>query len=695
MTHRVALISEHASPLADLGSVDSGGQNVYVAQVALHLARQGNVVDIFTRRDNPALPEIMEWKEGVRVIHVPAGPAKVVRKEKLLPYMQAFSDYMIYFCQREGEFYNLVHANFWMSALVAANLKKALGIPFVVTFHALGKVRRQHQGQEDGFPDERFTIEERVVREADRIIAECPQDKADLRLLYQADPAKVAVIPCGFDPNEIWPVDKDQARKAVGLPQDEFIVLQLGRMVPRKGVETVVRGFARLVKGNDIRARLVIVGGETKDPDPLKTPEIGRLQKIAQEEGVDERVTFTGRRGREAIKHYYSAADVFVSTPWYEPFGITPVEAMACGTPVIGSRVGGIKYSVRDGETGYLIPPKDPEALAERLDYLFHNPKELQRLSQKALKRANTLFTWQKVAALIGSLYEEIVDHPPAIISPVEAGAASPMEIVNQCFAEAVETLQFAQLALSEQTLKAAGAIVDCLIQGGKVMVCGNGGSAADSQHFAGELVGRFKQPGRSGLPVMALTADTAFLTAWANDVDYEDVFARQVEAFGHPGDLLVGLSTTGRSRNLIKAFAVARRRKISCLALLGGDGGELGRLADLALIVPSRNTPRVQEVQLLILHLLCELVERHFVPGEFTLADFISRQRYIYPSLFGSVAAEAQPPWDMQSTDLQSAVISVKANTDERRKRPPTNDREPLGGKTGIPKKVVRSKDR
>jgi D-inositol-3-phosphate glycosyltransferase len=336
---------------------------------------------------------------------------------------------------------------------------------------------------------------------------------------------------------------------------------------------------------------------------------------------------------------------------------------------------------VRDGETGYLIPPKDPEALAERLAYLYHNTKALQKLSQKASKRANTLFTWRKVATMVGSLYDEIVDRTPATVSPAEAGAASPLEVVNQSFTEAVETLQYSQLALSEQVLKAAGAIVDCLVQGGKVMVCGNGGSAADSQHFAGELVGRFKRPGRGGLPVMALTADAAFLTAWANDVDYEDVFARQVEAFGRPGDLLIGISTTGRSRNLINAFILARRRKIGCLALLGGDGGELARLADLALVVPSANTPRVQEVQILILHMLCELVEEHFMPGQFTPAEFVPRPRYVYPSLFGSVAAEAQPPWDMQSADLQSAVISVKAIAEDHRRRPPTTERGPLRG--------------
>jgi glycosyltransferase involved in cell wall biosynthesis len=406
---KIAIISDHASPLADLGRVDSGGQNIYVGQTARHLSALGCQVDVFTRRDDPSLPDIMPWENGVRIIHVPAGPPEFVRKEDLLGYMQEFTDYMIQFCSRATEPYDLVHANFWMSGLVAADLKQALGIPFVITFHALGRVRRLHQGKADGFPKKRFEIEDRLVAEAETIIAECPQDKEDLLQLYKADPSKITIIPCGVDPDELWPLDKTLSRKVLRLPQKEFIILQLGRMVPRKGVDTVIRGFARLIKEQDISARLLIIGGESDEPDPQKTPEIGRLQSIAAEEGVIDRVTFVGRRGREALKHYYSAADIFVSTPWYEPFGITPIEAMACGTPVIGSNVGGIKYTVVDGETGFLIPPKDPETLAERLAELLRDPELLERFREESLRRVNEHFTWEKVAAALCNVYERVL----------------------------------------------------------------------------------------------------------------------------------------------------------------------------------------------------------------------------------------------------------------------------------------------
>ncbi len=640
MPKKIALISDHASPLADLGSVDSGGQNVYVAQVARQLAAAGYRVDIFTRRDHNALPEILEWLDGVRIIHVPAGPAEFVPKEELLAHMQAFTDYTIQFCSRQSVPYDLVHANFWLSGMVAVDVKRALGIPFVITFHALGRVRRQHQGKADGFPEERFQLEERIVAEADAIIAECPQDQEDLIRLYHAGPERITIIPCGFDPDELWPLDKTLSRQALHLPREEFLILQLGRMVPRKGVETVVRGLARLVKEHQVPARLLVVGGSSENPDPRYTPEIERLQAVAREEGIDDRVLFVGRRGREALKHYYSAVDVFVSVPWYEPFGITPVEAMACGTPVIGSNVGGIKSTVVDGETGFLIPPKDPGRLAEKLAYLYHHPEKLRELGEQAVCRANRHYTWGKVGALIAELYGRVARVEKA--RPQGLKQADPAETVLRGFDQALQALKKSRRVLSEPILAAAQAMVACLSEGGKVLVCGNGGSAADAQHFAAEFVGRFKYAERKALPVLALNADSAFLTAWANDVSYDKVFARQVEAFGQPGDLLLAISTSGRSRNLVEAFAAARQRGLTCLALLGGDGGELLSLSDLSIVIPVSNTARIQEVQILALHLLCDLVEEHFLPEGSLSETFMQREPL-------QASAASQSHWDLE----------------------------------------------
>ncbi len=418
MKRRVALISEHASPLATLGGVDSGGQNVYVGQVARRLAERGWEVDVFTRRDRADLPTVVGWCENARVVHVPAGPAEAVRKEDLLPFMGEFAAWMLRFTRRRRVAYDVIHANFFMSALVAAEIKEATGTPFVVTFHALGRVRRRYQGGSDAFPEERLAIEERAVAEADRVIAECPQDETDLIEMYGAEPSRLVTIPCGFDPSEFWPIAKPTARAVLGLDPDEPILLQLGRMVPRKGVDNVIRGLARLRKRQGIAARLLVVGGESREPDPVQTPEIGRLQRIARQEGVNDAVTFVGSRRGTSCSDYYAAADVFVTTPWYEPFGITPVEAMACGTPVIGSNVGGIKTTIDDGRTGYLVPPKDPDALAGRLADLLRDPARLRAFGRAAVRRANRCFTWDRVTDAIAELYEEVVaDHQTPVLA--------------------------------------------------------------------------------------------------------------------------------------------------------------------------------------------------------------------------------------------------------------------------------------
>jgi D-inositol-3-phosphate glycosyltransferase len=407
-TKRIAFISEHASPLADLGGVDTGGQNVYVAQLAKHLAAQGYFVDVFTRRDDENIAEVINWVPGVRVVHVKAGPEAVVIKEDLLQYMDEFKDNMIGFITERNLNYSLVHANFFMSALVAMGIKKELNIPFAVTFHALGHVRRIHQAEKDKFPVERLAIEEEAVKQADHIIAECPQDMDDLIQYYNAPFDKITVIPCGFSAKEFNPMDKQAARKLLGLPQDEHILLQLGRMVPRKGVDNVIRAIGNL-KGTNKPIKLLIVGGECEELEEETCPEYARLLNVAREYGIVDSIIFTGRKNRNQLKYYYSAADVFITTPWYEPFGITPLEAMACGTPVIGSNVGGIKYSIAEGETGMLVDPHNPVALADKIDEMLADPGKLDWMSDNCIERVNTYFTWANVANQVSALYRKML----------------------------------------------------------------------------------------------------------------------------------------------------------------------------------------------------------------------------------------------------------------------------------------------
>lgn len=614
MSRHIALISEHASPLSVLGGVDCGGQNLYVGQVAKALAGLGYEVDVFTRRDSDVLPETAEWVDGVRIVHVPAGPPCFVRKEDLLPYMDAFTDYVVRFCRCQRNPYDMVHANFWMSGLVAAEVKRRLGLPFVITFHALGRVRRQHQRQADEFPDDRFAVEDRIVNEADHLVAEAPQDEEDLIRLYNADPGKITIVPCGFDPAELWPISKPIARITLGLRPEERVILHVGRMVPRKGIDTVIRGFAGLVHRHRTAARLLIVGGESDDPDPRVTPEIGRLRQIAIEEGVADAITFVGRRGRDQLKYYYSAADIFVTTPWYEPFGITPLEAMACGTPVIGSNVGGIKFTVRDSETGYLVAPKDPEALADKLAHLYGHPKLLGVFGRQAVQRVNDLFTWSKVAKGLSALYEQVL----AANQPEGAAEPDQLAMIDRHFDDAIEALQETRRRLRTPLLEAARLLTDCFTDGGKVLACGLGDSVMAAQFLASSFLHSPAREGRPGLPALPVNLMPSVLHSGP---DGDDAIARRIQLFGQPGDVLVAIDTAERGGPLGHALAAAKTCGLRSLAIVGRNGAEVARKADLALHVPADPGLSAEDQHLLVMRLLTALVERRLetveaVPG-------------------------------------------------------------------------------
>lgn len=351
------------------------------------------------------MADIVEYCPHVNVIHVKAGPLAEIPKESMLEYMNEFTVGVLQYIGKNDPNYSLIHANFFMSALVASHIKQILHIPYVVTFHALGVVRQLHQQERDRFPPERVDIEKFIVQDADMIIAECPQDRDDLIQHYDAPVSKISIIQCGFNPSEFHPICKDKARERLNLSKSDFILLQLGRMVPRKGVDNVIRSVSKLHH----KVKLLIVGGEEELPDILNTPEIKRLKNIASHEQILDCVEFTGRKCRDELKYYYAASDLFITTPWYEPFGITPLEAMACGTPVIGANVGGIKYSVVDGTTGLLVPPNDPGQLASAIDRCIEDPLLRQSMSDKAITWVSKFFTWEYVAVCLNRLYKKVV----------------------------------------------------------------------------------------------------------------------------------------------------------------------------------------------------------------------------------------------------------------------------------------------
>lgn len=413
---RIALLSEHASPLSLLGGVDAGGQNVYVDEVSRNLAALGHRVDVFTRRDDSDAPEVVAWAPGVRVVHLPAGPARFLLKDDIWPYIPRFRDALLAFAARDGVQYDVLHGNFWMSGCAAVEAGRRLGVPVAQIFHAMGKTKQRYQGAADTSPSDRIAVELEVTRRADRLIAQCPAERDELVNDYGADPAKVAVVPSAVNTHLYRPVPRNEARRRIGLAGDGPVVVYVGRMLHRKDVRNVVRAVALLARREDAdgvaianRVRLLLVGGETEQPDPTTTPEIGELQRLAAELGITGRVIFAGKRQPETLKDYYCAGDVAVTTPWYEPFGLTPLEAQACGRPIIGSAVGGITFTIMDGETGYLVPPREPEALAARLADLLARPEVRERMGRAARARVERRFTWRHVAVHTAALYEAML----------------------------------------------------------------------------------------------------------------------------------------------------------------------------------------------------------------------------------------------------------------------------------------------
>lgn len=407
---RVAMISEHASPMALLGGEDAGGQNVYVDELSRHLVPLGFEVDVFTRLDNASARPVNQWADGVRVINVRAGPPTPLKKDLIFPYMSEFRDNMLRFTEEQNIQYDLVHAHFWMSGWVGCEIKRIWKLPLVQTFHALGVIKRIHQGKDDTSPEERLSVERRIVKEVDRIVATCPTEKDDLQLYYDGDPRQVTVIPCGVNSTIFSPMEQKLARHMLRLPHQGHIVVYVGRILPRKGIDNIIEGMAHLAKHYPGRADLIIVGGETDQAMPDNDEEMGRLAELARSLSIADRVKFTGRRPQHTLRQYYSAADVCVTTPWYEPFGMVPLEAMACGTPVIAAAVGGLKYSVVDQVTGFLVPPKNPEALAEKLSVMLEHDDLRRQQSIKARQRVEQWFTWPKIAARMSSVYQELID---------------------------------------------------------------------------------------------------------------------------------------------------------------------------------------------------------------------------------------------------------------------------------------------
>lgn len=410
---RIALVSEHASPLAVLGGRDAGGQNVHVAELARALAARGHRVRVYTRRDCPDLPDRVPLAPGVQVVHVPAGPARPLDKDELLPHMDEFGRWLAdEFATRTPD---LVHAHFWMSGIAALHAARQVGVPVLQTFHALGSVKRRHQGDADTSPPGRVRTEATIGRRVDAVIATCRDEVAELRAL-DIPAARLRVVPCGVDVGHFTPLPGPADHPTNG-PLHRL--LSVGRLVPRKGVDTVVRALVD-VPG----AELLVAGGPSHDALDAE-PEVRRLRTLARHLGVGERVRFLGRVDRDEMPATLRSADIVVATPWYEPFGIVPLEAGACGRPVIASAVGGLTDTVIPGRTGLFVPPRDPLALAAAIRALLADPPRRARFGRQARQRIVGGYSWGAVAAATERVYRSVL--PEAAVSAATPRVTAPV----------------------------------------------------------------------------------------------------------------------------------------------------------------------------------------------------------------------------------------------------------------------------
>jgi glycosyltransferase involved in cell wall biosynthesis len=386
------MVSEHASPLAVLGGVDAGGQNVHVAALASALARLGDEVVVHTRRDDPTLPRRVSLTPGVQVDHVDAGPPTEVPKDELRPYMGAFAEDL-----REqwlDDPPDVVHAHFWMSALAALDAADGLGIPVVQTFHALGVVKRRHQGDRDTSPPGRIADETAIARSVDRIVATCTDEVFEL-LRMGADRRGITVVPCGVDLDRFG---VDGPREAATRR-----LVAACRLVERKGLADAITALAD-VPG----AELHVAGGPVADALEAD-PEARRLRELAARVGVADRLVLRGRVDRDAMPALLRSADAVVCVPWYEPFGIVPLEAMACGVPVVASAVGGQTDSVVHGVTGVHVPPREPRALAAALRALLADPARRAELGAAGAARARRRYGFDRIARSTRDIYVGLI----------------------------------------------------------------------------------------------------------------------------------------------------------------------------------------------------------------------------------------------------------------------------------------------
>ena len=407
-TMRIAMLSYHTCPLATLGGKDTGGMNVYVRELTRQLGKMGIHVDVFTRSQDDHVPHVLhELGYGNRVVHVPAGPEHPMPKHELANHIPQFVEGIKAFACDKKIQYDILHSHYWMSGIAAASLADAwTDAPIVHMFHTLGEMKNRiarTDAEREGVY--RIEGEKQVLRRANRVVVATLAELTQLRFLYKADASKLVVIPPGVNVSRFYPIPSDEAKMYIGLKPEDRMILFVGRIEPLKGVDTLLEAMSCLQKKESRPVHLAIIGGDpAASPEEMNT-EMARLMSMCEALGLDQSVVFLGVRDQDKLPYYYSAAEVVVMPSHYESFGMVALEAMACGTPVIASEVGGLAYIVRDGETGFTIPAEEPETLCEKLSWLLNDAELHQKMSAQAAGYAQD-YAWEKIAKQIVEVYE-------------------------------------------------------------------------------------------------------------------------------------------------------------------------------------------------------------------------------------------------------------------------------------------------
>ncbi|MEX2143489.1 MAG: glycosyltransferase [Anaerolineales bacterium] len=405
---RIAMLSYHTSPLAALGGKHSGGMNVYVRELSAHLAQLGHQVDIFTRGarfGEQVLPA------GARLLYIPAGPQGDVEKNLLSEYIPEFIAGVLEYAGIQKLKYELIYAHYWMSGLAGVQLKAAWQAPMVLMFHTLGLVKNRITVLGARESDERIRGERRALAAADLVVAATPAEQADLQWLYEVGSRRICVIPPGVDLEHFQPLDKAAARVSLGFPTDELLILFVGRIEALKGIDTLIRAAHLLVRDQLLSGkqfRVQIIGGDVDENLETMGSELSRLRNLGRELGVQDQVTFLGSRRQADLPTYYSAADLVVMPSYSESFGMVALEAMACGRPVIASRVGGLAYLVRDEVTGFHVQEGEPAELAGRLAQLLRDEHQLEKMGAAAHKEAQA-YSWERAAREIEHVFRRLL----------------------------------------------------------------------------------------------------------------------------------------------------------------------------------------------------------------------------------------------------------------------------------------------